>query len=389
MPTTEYKLLNDKSAQTRRATAGSRSSAAKLKPDICSRVRTADLCAVTRQLATLLRAGMPVVPALSAMTEQLHVTSGTRLRPKNEGLAGIIREIRDDVNEGSALSDALAGYPNVFSPLFVNMVAAGEASGTLEDVLLNTAQMLEKRVDLAGKVKTAVAYPLMMTAVAAGVVVFLLSYVVPGITQIFLEMDRTLPWPTRFLMATSSFVRHYFVVITIAAFAGFFAVAAACRTDQGKVLVDRFKLALPLFGKLFLKLEIARLTRTLAILLTSGIPILSSLEIVKGVVRNSIIAKALDSVKEAVGRGDNIANAIRRTGLFPPIVFHITATAQAGANMEQALENLADMYDREVENTARVLTSLVEPVVLLVMGIVVGFIVLAILMPIFEINQML
>jgi len=389
MPTTEYKLLNDKSAQTHRATATSGSSAAKRKPDICSRVRTADLCAVTRQLATLLRAGMPVVPALSALTEQLHVTSGTRLRPKNEGLAGIIREIRDDVNEGSALSDALAGYPNVFSPLFVNMVAAGEASGTLEDVLLNTAQMLEKRVDLAGKVKTAVAYPLMMTAVAAGVVVFLLSYVVPGITQIFLEMDRALPWPTRFLIATSSFVRHYFVVITIAAFAGFFAVAAACRTDQGKVLADRFKLALPLFGKLFLKLEIARLTRTLAILLTSGIPILSSLEIVKGVVRNSIIAKALDSVKEAVGRGDNIANAIRRTGLFPPIVFHITATAQAGANMEQALENLADMYDREVENTARVLTSLVEPVVLLVMGIVVGFIVLAILMPIFEINQML
>jgi general secretion pathway protein F len=389
MPTTEYKLLNDKSAQTRRATAGSRSSAAKRKADICSRVRTADLCAVTRQLATLLRAGMPVVPALSALTEQLHVTSGTRWYSKNDSLAGIIRDVRDDVNEGSTLSDALAGYPNVFSPLFVNMVAAGEASGTLEDVLLNTAQMLEKRVDLAGKVKTAVAYPLMMTAVAAGVVVFLLSYVVPGITQIFLEMDRALPWPTRFLIATSSFVRHYFVVITIAAFAGFFAVAAACRTDQGKVLADRFKLALPLFGKLFLKLEIARLTRTLAILLTSGIPILSSLDIVKGVVRNSIIAKALDSVKEAVGRGDNIANAIRRTGLFPPIVFHITATAQAGANMEQALENLADMYDREVENTARVLTSLVEPVVLLVMGIVVGFIVLAILMPIFEINQML
>jgi general secretion pathway protein F len=327
---------------------------------------------------------MPLVPALSALVEQLRGT-----RAQNNPLAEIMEQVANDVNSGNTLADALGKHPNVFSNLFVNMVAAGETSGTLEEVLLRLAEILEKRVHLTAKVKSAVAYPLMMIVVAVGVVVFLMSVVVPSITTIFIEMNRALPWPTRFLISTSAFIKTYLVLIAIVVCAAFFGIVAGYTTKNGRLFADRTKLKLPLFGKLFLKLEIARLTRTLGILLVSGIPILSALEIAKQVIQNSFIADALDSVKDLVSKGDNIANAIRSTGLFPPIVFHIIATGQISGDIEGGLINIADMYDDEVELTTKTLTSLLEPVILLFMGAVVGFIVLAILLPIFEINQAL
>ena len=229
----------------------------------------------------------------------------------------------------------------------------------------------------------------MMSVVAVTVVVFLLSFVVPSITQIFLEIDRALPLPTRLLISTSTFMKTYFVPIVVMVFAVFFGIGAWKRTKDGRIRWDRYKLKVPLFGKLFLKVETARLARTLGILLTSGIPILGALEIVKGIVQNSFIAGALDSVKERVSKGSDIAEAIRKTGLFPPIVIHIIATGQMSGSIENGLMDIADMYDDEVEMTAKTLTSLIEPVILLIMGAVIGSIVLAILLPIFEINQAL
>lgn len=345
--------------------------------DIFKRVRTKDLCILARQLAILLRAGMPLVPALSALVEQL----------QGSHLAEIMQQVADSVNTGSTLADALKKHPSVFSNLFVNMVAAGEMSGTLEDVLLRLAEMLEKRVNLAGKVKSAVAYPAMMVVVAVGVVVFLLSFVVPSITEIFLEMNRTLPWPTRLLISTSTFIKTYLLLIAIILCAGFCGIRFWMRTKEGRLFMDRSKLKLPLFGKLFLKLEIARLTRTLGILLISGIPVLGALEITKSVIGNSFIARAMDSIKDLVSRGDNIAGAVRKTGLFPPIVFHIIATGQISGNIEAALIDIADMFDGEVDRQAKTLVSLLEPAILLAMGVIIGFIVMAVLLPIFEINQ--
>jgi general secretion pathway protein F len=327
---------------------------------------------------------MPLVPALSALVEQLR-----EIRSQDNPLAEIIEQVANDVNSGSTLAGALSKHPNVFSSLFVNMVAAGETSGTLEEVLLRLAEILEKRVHLAAKVKSAIAYPLMMTVVAVAVVVFLMSVVVPSITAIFIEMNRPLPWPTRLLISISAFMKTYLIVIVPVLCAVLLGIRAACRTKEGRLFVDRFKLKLPLFGKLFLKLEIARLTRTLGILLVSGVPILSALEIAKQVIQNSFIAGALDSVRDLVSRGDAIASAIRKTGLFPPIVYHIIATGQISGNVEEGLINIADMYDGEVELTTKTLTSLLEPAILLLMGAVVGFIVLAILLPIFDINQVL
>lgn len=380
MSVVEYNLLSDKSVPTpqmaendNRADTEERT----YRRDIFKRIRTREICRIARQMAMLLRAGMPLVPALSALVEQL----------QDAPLAQIMEEVRDTVNAGSTLADALRKHPSVFSNLFVNMVAAGETSGTLEEVLLRLAEMLERRVHLAGKIKSAIAYPLMMIVVAAGVVVFLLSFVVPSITQIFLEMNRALPWPTRLLISVSALIKTYLMLIAIVVCAVFFGIAAWLRTKEGRLIADRWKLKLPLFGKLFLKLEIARLARTLGILLVSGIPILGALEIAKGVIQNSLITAALDSVKDWISKGDTIANAIRKTGLLPPIVFHVIATAQVSGNVEDGLINIADMYDGEVEVTAKTLTSLLEPAILLVMGAVVGFIVLAILLPIFEISQ--
>jgi general secretion pathway protein F len=300
-----------------------------------------------------------------------------------------MKQIANGVNAGNTLSYTLGRYPDVFSGLFVSMVAAGETSGTLEETLLRLAEMLEKRAHLAAKVKAATVYPLMMVVVAMAVVVFLLSFVVPGITQIFLEMNRALPWPTQLLIMTSAFIKKYLVLIVILACAAFFGIRSACKTKEGRFFVDRWKLKMPLFGALFLKLEIARLTRTLGMLLASGIPILTTLEITKSVVQNSLIAKSLDSVKEGVSKGIGVAAAMRKTGFFSPIVFHILSTGQVSGEIETGLINIADMYDGEVEITVKALVSLLEPAILLVMGVVVGLIVMAILLPILEINQAL
>ena len=358
--------------------------------DIFRRIRTKDVCRIARQLATLLRAGMPLVPALSALVEQLQGSSERKvmqLASTENPLMQVMREVRDNVNTGSPLSVALARHPDVFSNVFVNMVAAGETSGTLEEVFLRLAEMLEKRVHLANKVKSAVAYPIMMTVVAVAVVVFLLSFVVPSITQIFLELQRSLPLPTRMLISTSAFMKVYFVPIVILTCVILFGIAAWKKSKDARIKWDRYKLELPFFGKLFLKVETARLARTLGILLTSGIPILDALGIVKGIVQNCFMADVLDTVKDRVSKGSDIADAVRKTGLFPPIVIHIISTGQMSGSIESGLIDIADMYDDEVEMTAKTLTSLIEPVILLIMGAVIGFIVLAILLPIFEINQ--
>ena len=202
-------------------------------------------------------------------------------------------------------------------------------------------------------------------------------------------MNWSLPWPTRTLIAISSFMEKYIKFIIPLLLIALLGLRAACRTKEGRLFVDRWKLKLPLFGTLFIKSEIARLSRTLGIMLISGIPILQALNIAKQVIQNRVIANAMDSVKELVSKGEAIAYAIRKTGLFPPIVYHLIATGQISGNVEDGLIQIADMYDDEVELTTKTLTSLLEPLILLFMGVVVGFIVLAILLPLFDINQVL
>jgi general secretion pathway protein F len=360
--------------------------------EMLRRVSTKELCRMTRQLSALLHAGMPLVPALTALAEQLQSPTNAQARSRNRSkrpLAGVIEEVRNDVNEGGSLAEALRKHPSLFSPLFVSMVSAGESSGALEEVLARVADILEKRVQLADKVKAAIAYPAMMAFVATGVVIFLLSYVVPGITRLFVEMNRELPGPTRFLIAVSDFTRTYLVVIIGVLCAGVIAIAAFHKSQEGKARLDRIILRLPLFGPLLFRLELARLTRTLGALMKSGLPVITAMEITERVIQNTLIAQAMREIRESVHQGDNVADAVRTTGLFPPVVYHLIATGQMSGNIEDGLIEIAEMYDAEVQTSVRTLTALLEPVILLVMGGVVAFIVLAILLPIFEINQAL
>jgi general secretion pathway protein F len=360
--------------------------------EMLRRVSTKELCRMTRQLSALLHAGMPLVPALTALAEQLQSPTSAQARSANRAkkpLAAVIEEVRNDVNEGGSLAEALRKHPGLFSPLFVSMVSAGESSGALEEVLARVADILEKRVQLADKVKAAIAYPAMMAFVATGVVIFLLSYVVPGITRLFVEMNRTLPGPTRFLIAVSDFTRTYLVVIIGVLCVGVIAIAAFHKSGEGKARLDRVVLRLPLFGPLLFRLELARLTRTLGALMKSGLPVITAMEITERVIQNRLIAQAMREIRESVHQGDNVADAVRTTGLFPPVVYHLLATGQMSGTMEDSLIEIAEMYDAEVQTSVRTLTALLEPVILLIMGGVVAFIVLAILLPIFEINQAL
>jgi len=360
--------------------------------DLLRRASTRDLSRLARQLSTLLHAGMPLVPALSALVEQMQGTPqnrGVRWGYSADPLAPIVARVRDDVNAGSSLAEALGKHPHLFSPLFVNMVAAGETSGALEAVLARLADILEKRVQLTGKVKAAVAYPAMMAVVAVGVVLFLLSFVVPSISELFVKMNQELPLPTRILIGISSFARSHVVLILVAVGGMVAALVGLARTQDGRRWMDRIKLRLPLFGPLFFKLEVARLTRTLGTLMNSGIPVITAMEISQKISQNHVMTEATEHIKEGVHRGETIANAVRATGLFPPVVFPVLQTGQMTGTVEDGLLNIAEMYDGEVEATVCTLTALLEPMILLLMGGVVGFIVLSILLPIFEINQAL
>ena len=353
-------------------------------------IGTKALCRFVRQLSTLLHAGMPLVPALSALVEQLQCPARPGCigrKSSQEPLAQVVEHVRDSVNEGSSLAEALSRYPGLFSPLFINMVAAGETSGALEEVLSRLADILERRVQLLGKIKSAIAYPAMMAAVAVGVVIFLLSYVVPNITRMFVEMNQQLPLPTRLLMGLSNIVQSYFLLLLALPCVLVGGLYGLCRTRDGKQWLDRVKLALPLFGPLLLKLEVARLTRTLGTCLKSGIPVTTALEIARRVVQNQVVADAVGKVEEQIRRGDTIANAVRSTGMFAPVVFHLLATGQMTGSIENSMTDVAEMYETEVENSVRTLTTLLEPLILLVMGAIVGFIVLSVLLPIYQINQ--
>ncbi len=333
---------------------------------------------------------MPLLFALEALTEQLREGTEGRFNwssRKDAYLADIMEDIAIAVDSGSSLAAALSRHPEIFPDFYAGMVAAGEESGNLEQVLLHLADMLDKRLNISAKVKSALAYPSVMVVVAAGVVLFLLGFVVPDITRIFVENNQTLPWPTQLLISISSFVKTFAPFMVVLAGIALFAALAAYRTKQGRLFADRWKLKAPIFGSLLLKLEISRMSRMLGIMLISGIPILNALKIVKKVVHNSLIADSIDQIRDSIGKGDNIANAVRKTRLFPPIICHILATGQISGDIEKSLLSIADMYDNEIEITAKTLTSLLEPAILLIMGVIVAFIVLAILLPIFEISQ--
>ncbi len=341
------------------------------------RIKAQEISVFTRNLATMTSAGFPVVEALGSISEQVeHLL-----------MREIVVQIREKVREGSPLSEALAQFPELFSAMFISMLKAGEKSGKLEDILNQLADYLDKKEALKNKIVTALAYPVLMTMVGFAIVAFLLIYIIPQLTVLFVQSNKQLPWPTRLLLGTSDFmVAYWWGVLAVLAgiYAGFQKWAS---TETGAYRFDGIKLRMPVFGDLFRKVAISRFVRTLGILLKSGVPILQAMDIVRNVVGNLVIAESLDKTRKEVSQGANLATPLRQSGLFPPMVIDMISAGQKSGQLENMLMKLADDYDREVENTIAMLTSLLEPVIIMCMGLTVGFIVLAVLLPIYEMNK--
>ena len=338
---------------------------------------TKELAALTRQLATLIGAGLPLVEALAALAEQ---TERAHLRRA-------LVQIREKVTEGHAFAEALAEHSRLFSSLYVNMVRAGEASGALDVVLDRLADYSEDQARLLGKVRSALTYPAIMLVLGSSILFFLVSYVVPKVTRIFQETQQKLPTLTVALITLSSFTARWWWLMLLLVAAAAVAIRAYARTPAGRERLDRLTLRLPYVGGLVQKVALARFARTLSTLLASGIGLLPALDIVRTIVDNRVIARAIENARDAIREGQSIAPPLRESGVFPPLVVHMVAVGEQSGQLEAMLGKAADAYDSEVENAVSALTTILEPLMIVFMGLVVLFIVLAILMPIFELNR--
>ena len=342
------------------------------------RITPQDLALITRQLATLVGAGLPLVECLGALAEQ---TDSARQKR-------ILSEVRELVVEGGTLADALKAHPAVFNDLYVNMVRAGEASGALELVLIRLAEYTERSAQLRNKVRAALTYPLLMGIAGGAILFFLLAYVVPKVTRIFADTHQALPTMTVVLLAVSGFAAEYWWLIIGLITAAVIAVRVSIRTPTGRLRFDRTLLRIPYFGKVLKKVALARFSRTLSTLLLGGIPLLHSLDIVKHVVSNMVLQNAIEQGRDSIREGQSVAEPLRKSGLFPPLLVHMIAVGEKSGELESMLTRAADAYDSEVEASVTALSSIMEPMMIIFMGGVVLFIVLAILLPIFELNQL-
>lgn len=342
------------------------------------RITPQDLSLITRQLATLVGAGLPLVDCLGALIEQVD----------NARQKKVLSQVRERVVEGGTLADALKQHPVVFNDLYVNMVRAGEASGALDIVLVRLADYTERAAALRAKVRSALTYPVFMGIVSMGILFFLLSYVVPKMTRIFEETHAQLPAVTIVLLTISGFLSSYWWAILAAVGAAVATVRISIRTPAGRLRFDRLTLRIPYFGKVLKKVALARFARTLSTLLLGGIPLLQSLDIVKHVVSNLVLSNAIEDGRNSIREGQSVADPLKKSGLFPPLLVHMIAVGEKSGELEQMLARAADAYDTEVEASVSALSSVMEPVLVIFMGAVVLFIVMAILLPIFQLNEL-
>jgi len=344
-----------------------------------SRIKPVEVAMMTRQLATLIGAGFPLVSALDALVPQT----------KSHGFKKSLAQIKDMIVEGNSFARALSNYPGQFSPLYVNMVRAGETSGTLEIVLERLADITEKQQALKNRIQTALAYPIFMLIIGTAVLFILLIYIVPSITSIFADMNQVLPTPTRILIFLSDFFKSYWwsIFIIIAAMAVFF--NRAKKTTKGRYWIDKSMLMLPGIGILVKKLAVARFANTLGSLLENGVSMLIALDIVKNIAGNRLIADSVETAAIEVGKGQGVGAALSGSGIFPQLSIQMIQVGEQSGQLETMLTKISEVFENEVETTILRLTSYLEPVMILVMGAIVAFIVLSICLPIFEMNQLI
>lgn len=341
------------------------------------RVTVEDLALMTRQLGSLLQAGIPLVESLAALADQT----------ENPKLSSAIATIRERVTEGSKLSDAMKAYPKIFDSLYMYMISAGEASGALEVVLDRLGGFIESQAELRSKVKGAMTYPIIMAVVGGGLMIFMMTKVVPDITKLLTGMGKTLPPLTAFIMSISNAIVGYWYIFAIVIGGGFYFTRKYLRSPKGKEWFDRKILTMPVIGKLVRLLAISRFTRTLGTLLASGVPMLTALDIVKNIITNTTMRQAIESTRDAVKEGASISETLKRTGEFPPLVIHMLSVGEKTGELEKMLERISENYDTQVDNSLSTMTALLQPIMIVVMAILVGILIVAVMMPIMDLTE--
>ncbi len=342
------------------------------------KVRSDQIVIFSRQLATMVDSGIPIAPAIDILAEQI----------EDRGFQHTLRKMREDIEAGSSLSEATGRHPKAFSDFYVNMIRAGESSGRLDEILDRVASYLEKVNALQGKVRASLFYPAFVSVLAFAITTFLLVVIVPKFKEIFTALGGQLPLPTQILLALSEFMGKYLVFEVVSGIAFVIGAKIYIGTPGGRLWFDRLVLKLPVVGKLLQKVVIARFSRTLATLVKSGVPILGSLEIVAKTAGNRVVEKAVMAARTSIKEGENIADPLAHSKVFPAMVTRMIAVGEKTGELEKMLGKIADFYESEVDAAVTALTSLIEPLVISVLGVIIGGIVIALFLPIFKISTL-
>lgn len=338
------------------------------------KVKLKDLAVFCRQFYTMLNAGVPILTCLEILSAQI----------ENIKLRQAVKEVNDDVEKGEVLSDAMKKHQDAFPDLLVSLVASGEASGNLDDIMLRMATHYEKENKINNKVKSALIYPIILGLVSISAVMFILTYVMPTFTQIFEQSGTVLPWSTRFLLGLSSVIKEYWIYIIIIIGLGAFGINIFLKSDQGVLISSDLKLKLPVLKKLNQMIIVSRFTRTLSTLIASGISLVEALKIVSEVAGNKVAEIALLKIRDKVVRGESLYSSMRESGIFPEMLYSMIKIGEDTGSLDGILNKTADFYDEELESIIQTSVALMEPILIVVMGLIIGFMVVSIMIPMFD-----
>lgn len=344
-----------------------------------AKIKLKEVAIFSRQFATMVNSGLPILRALSILSEQV----------SNKELAKTLVLVRNDVEQGASLSAAMAKFPKAFNDLYIAMVKSGETGGMLDDVLLRLADVLEREVHLRQKIKSAMTYPVAVVALVFLIMSAMLLFVVPQFKSIYSQLGGTLPLPTRLLLMASDGVKKYWYLVIVFSFISVFLFRRYKKTEAGRANLDAIKLKIPIFGTLFHKTALSRFSSTAGMLLRSGVPILQALDIVADTVNNKVMSRAVVDVQASVREGESIAKPLARHAVFPPMVVQMLAVGEETGQVDTMLDKVAKFYDQEVEASVDALTSLIEPLLIAIIGGCVGAAVIALYMPMFNIIKLI
>lgn len=367
-----------KAASQKAKPAGSGGMRKEIKlPTIYTKVKPKQMMVLTRQLATLIDAGLPLVRSLDVLAKQ----------EKHPTLKRALSEMSDAINTGSTFAEALAQHPKVFNKLYVNMAKAGEVGGVLDQVLLRLADFMEKAQKIKNKVVGAMVYPIVVMVMAVGILIFLMVFIIPKFEEIFKDLleGQKLPALTQAVIGISMIVKHHILMVIVVVVAIVIALRLLAKTKQGRLAIDQFKLKAPVFGSLVSKTVISRFSRTLGTLMSSGVPVLQALNIVRDTAGNEVIARAVNQVHDAVKEGENMAPPIEATRVFPGMVVSMIQVGEETGDLPEMLMKIADNYEDEVDNAVAGLTSIIEPLLIVFLAVIVGTIVIALFLPLITI----